>query len=219
MIISTHRHQQFHANQKILKRGLKAKICLVGSDNRCQADTKPKVVKHGKWQWWWPNGQLQAVRHYEMGSLSGVAQAWYANGTLRWTENYLEHKLHGKSEHWYDNGQLKSRANFEKGQQHGLFQSWWWNGKLSAQGEFVEGKPHGQWRQWYINGHKNNLIVYQNGQKHGRFVQWWWICRPERCGSEKKIAGQWSEGKQTGRWTYWYFDEDGQKQRRVRIWY
>jgi len=64
---------------------------------------------HGIQEYYWPDGTLRGRGRYLYGEQHGLWEHYYENGTLRWREQYLYGKIHRLSENYYPDG-----ASFKK---------------------------------------------------------------------------------------------------------
>jgi antitoxin component YwqK of YwqJK toxin-antitoxin module len=119
------------------------------SANASKADLQKaysQMVKVGKWQYWFENGQLRAEENYTEGSRTGIQKSWYASGKA---ESLVD--LQAKTAtYWFENGQKQS------------------SGVVTG-----DGLPTGTWIAWHANGLKNTEGAYdQSGKKTGTWKFW-----------------------------------------------
>lgn len=95
------------------------------------AQYKPQgeELRHGKWQEWYSNGQLQ---------ISG---------------QYNHDQKVGRFTYWHSNGQKSAEGEFHKDQHDGEWVWWHVNGQKAVIGQFRDDALIGQWRWWSGNGH------------------------------------------------------------------
>lgn len=209
-VMFSEKYERKQDNGQAVVIGHIAQVCASQDGHHCTRGGKQTRTRHGEWKWFWTNGKLKAVRHFQLGQLHGVSKAWYPNGQLRWEEQYVGGKLEGERRVFFANGKPQAQENYKHGQLHGDFASWWWDGKPSAQGQYENGKQQGVWKTWYLTGHAKEQVTYNRGQQEGLFVQWWYVCRPSGCGSVKMLEGFYHKGEKKGRWLQGSFSSTGQ---------
>jgi antitoxin component YwqK of YwqJK toxin-antitoxin module len=94
------------------------------------AQYKPEgqQLRHGKWQEWHSNGQLQASGQYD-------------------------HDLRiGRFTYWHANGQKSAEGEFRNDKHDGTWAWWHENGQKAVSGQFRAGALIGDWRWWSEDG-------------------------------------------------------------------
>jgi antitoxin component YwqK of YwqJK toxin-antitoxin module len=86
--------------------------------------------RHGQWQSWYPNGQLQVRAAYDHDVPANQS-------TWAW---------------WYQNGQQAVEGHYRDGQQHGRWVWWHTNGQKKLEGEYVMSEPSDRWIWWKTDG-------------------------------------------------------------------
>ena len=119
---------------KTLKRSITVLVCLIlfascSVTKYKQFDSKIGLIQTNYW-----SGQLKSESYAKVDSingwiLSGLTEAYYKNGQLKYKENYKDGKQDGLSEGYYKNGQLQYKYNFKDGKQDGLSESYDKDGK------------------------------------------------------------------------------------------
>ena len=90
-------------------------------------------LRHGKWQEWFPSGQLKMSGQFDHDKRVGQFTYWHSNGQKAAEGDYLDNKHDGTWVWWHQNGQKSATGAFQNGL---LVDQWrWWaeNGKLSKQ--------------------------------------------------------------------------------------
>lgn len=208
-VMFTEKYKRKYFSGKYRVKGHIAQVCASQDGHHCTKGGKQTHKRHGKWEWFWPNGKLKSQRSFAFGSLEGTAKAWYSNGQLRWVEHYSHGKLDGKRVEHFANGKVKSKTHYKKGRLHGKAATWWWNGKKATTGAYELGKKTGVWNSYYVSGHQKSSETFKGGVLHGNFSHWWFVCRPAGCGAVKMQQGFYKKGQKSGRWTYGSFGTDG----------
>jgi len=71
--------------------------------------------EHGKWRWWYENGNRWLDTRYILGKEHGRSRWWYEIGQLQFDGNYINGKKHGLFKHWRYDGRLMSKEYYENG--------------------------------------------------------------------------------------------------------
>jgi antitoxin component YwqK of YwqJK toxin-antitoxin module len=123
-----------------------------------------QIIKVGKWQYWFENGQLQAEENYTDGTRTGVQKSWYSDG-----KHESEIDLNGlKAFYWFANGQKQSEGSIlNNGTPVGLWVAWHENGVKNSEGAYdPAGKKQGTWKFWDDKGQLIGQQNYVNGVLH-----------------------------------------------------
>ena len=116
---------------------------------------------------YYANGQISRRKFYKDGLAEGVGLSWHPNGQLEERSTYKAGKREGVSEEWYDNGQLEERATYKAGKLDGLCERWHDNGQLKARSTYKAGKLDGLEERWYEKGQLKSCRNYVNGKRDG----------------------------------------------------
>jgi len=85
----------------------------------------------------------------------GIWEEYYDNGQLENKCNYINGKRDGLYECYYDNGQLYNKCNYLNGELHGLFESYYSNGELDYKINLIHGV-----KTDYIEPNKDLFPIY-----------------------------------------------------------
>jgi antitoxin component YwqK of YwqJK toxin-antitoxin module len=123
-----------------------------------------QLIKVGKWEYWYENGQLRAEEHYTDGVKTGIQKSWYDTGK----PEYVIDLLAQKATYWYANGQKQSEgAVTGSGAATGNWISWHDNGIKNAEGSYnLQGQKEGVWKFWDEKGQLSGQQNYANGILH-----------------------------------------------------
>ena len=100
-------------------KAMPAKYATIGQDDR-----------HGRWNTWHENGQMECEGTYEYGLRTGVIQWWYPNGQLRLKGEYQAGKPIGDWVWWHPNGQKATLGHYQGGEPNGNWVYWNEDGRL-----------------------------------------------------------------------------------------
>jgi antitoxin component YwqK of YwqJK toxin-antitoxin module len=73
--------------------------------------------RHGYWEEYYDNGQLEYKRNYVNGKQHGYWEWYYSNGQLCYKGNYVNGKQHGYWEYYYSNGGLRYKGFYDMGKE------------------------------------------------------------------------------------------------------
>ena len=121
------------------------------------------------WKEFYPDGTLKAEGRYRNGRRIGKWQFYFQNGTLEQVGHFNNNGEHHGEWTWYhSNGQIHMVQNYEKGLQDGDFKEFAEDGKtMVSEGQYIEGERHGN---WIVNtGIERSEGRYRNGERHGKW--------------------------------------------------
>ena len=110
--------------------------------------------------------------YYQEQPFSGVSEAFYENGQLAETIQYVHGRKQGKRKKWFIDGVLSFEATYVDGKQHGTSKTWWSNGNLRSISHHNKGIVDGIQEQWYITGEKFKRRTIVNGKEEGLQQAW-----------------------------------------------
>jgi antitoxin component YwqK of YwqJK toxin-antitoxin module len=123
-----------------------------------------QLIKVGRWQHWYQNGQMQSDENFTEGQRTGVQKSWYSNGT---PESVVD--MNAKTAtYWFNNGQKQSSgAILVDGTPTGLWTAWHENGVKNSEGTYDQvGNKQGIWKFWDDKGQLIGQQNYVNGVVH-----------------------------------------------------
>jgi antitoxin component YwqK of YwqJK toxin-antitoxin module len=86
------------------------------SDNGTKIEKRyKKGSAHGKWIWWYGNGQKSAQENYKDGNPFGRWTYWYLDGQKREEWDYENGKVHYVTK-WNEHGQIVQQGHFKNGE-------------------------------------------------------------------------------------------------------
>jgi len=151
----------------------------------------------GTWQYWHPDGTLQAVINWKRGYREGPAEFYYPDGSLSSEENYLHDLLHGPVSFYSENGKLLSEGQYSYGRMSGLWMEYEESGRLLSKGSYHLDRQTGDWQFWYLDGTDASSGRYNQGQTVGVWKYYYEsgklqrICEYDTEGKEK-ILNSWA---------------------------
>lgn len=189
---------------------------------------------HGQQESYYPNGNLESQVSFNQGTQSGPFEEYYLNKTLRAKGEFFNGKPTGTLNTYhqglpeseedpiisktvvYDNTQenavltefsqegkktLAMELNNET--PHGMFQTFYANGQIMTMGEFQYGERNGTWKEYYSNGNLHLTQEYFVDEKHGPVHEWYNLQEGQKD-AQKKLEGNYFQGKKEGKWMEWY---------------
>ena len=125
-----------------------------------------KIIKHGWYASYHPNGEWHTQGIYEEGERQGVFLVYSENGTLKERSVFESGKLNGESLKRTDEGNI-ANGKFRNGARDG---GWiWYHGGLNisglrmAQGDFNNGMMDGRWIWFGDDGYPRVTGLFSNG--------------------------------------------------------
>ena len=130
--------------------------------------------QHGRFKYYYPNGNLKAIYDYRYGIIHGELARYYDNGNLKSIEQFDMGTKIDTTWTYFDNGQLNkilvinkeySDANpSDKFKRHLLIEAW------SIEGEQMVKKGKGEYKEYYLSGKLKSLTEYDKGFPHGKWI-------------------------------------------------
>ena len=135
--------------QKISKKWT-VKDCYLNGNVLMEGEFKTRRLKkrHGKFTYYYKNGQVNSKTSYRKGVIYGVSSEWHQNGKLNLVGNY--NKYGQKINTW-----IRYRES----------------GKIVSKGDYVKGNKEGEWEWYFENGQVSALETYNNDRQNNE-VYW-----------------------------------------------
>lgn len=136
-LIITYQQQFFTQKKGILlyrEQPYTGKLLVYDAINKTHNSiTYKEGKKHGKEEKRYTTHILAEQRFYTNGVKTGIHQAWWSNGSLKFRYRFnAVGAYHGTIEEWYENGQQLKAFNYEHGKESGSQKMWQVDGKLRA---------------------------------------------------------------------------------------
>ncbi|MDP1745122.1 MAG: hypothetical protein Q8L90_06075 [Bacteroidota bacterium] len=96
--------------------------------------------QHGKWTYYYENGQKSVERNFENGKFNGKWKEWYENGVLSLSYTCVNDSINGKLESYWMNGYKYLEVNYKMSKEDGELFQWDSLGNLIVHKLFVNGK-------------------------------------------------------------------------------
>ncbi|MFW6019688.1 MAG: DUF3352 domain-containing protein [Bacteroidales bacterium] len=113
-------------------------------------------IPDGDWRFYYPNGNIEAVVHYDKGQLDGVGYFYYNSNeqNLRCEVYFSKGEIDGQYKEYYKNGNLKAKLNFKNNQRHGDAEFYYPNGEMKIEAKFKKGSKKGNWEYFAPDGNE-----------------------------------------------------------------
>ncbi|MDO7844934.1 tetratricopeptide repeat protein [Hymenobacter sp. M29] len=114
-------------------------------------------------------GQKAATGTLVDGQLAGEWKWFYADGGVKEVAHYDDKGVkNGASELYYHGGQLQRRLQYgPDGQENGYFEQFYQDGQPSGTGYYLAGQRHGAWKDYYADGRVSEEYEYFKGEVNG----------------------------------------------------
>ncbi|MBC7862520.1 MAG: TonB family protein [Bacteroidia bacterium] len=119
--------------------------------------------KHGRFQYFYPNGKIAMDQNYTEGKLSGERMVFDSLGNKLTSTHYLKGKLNGDWTEWYASGKKRREAHFDKGKQNGREAEYFENEKTRMEAIYSNNKIAGNRIFYYENGKPKVKEIYKDG--------------------------------------------------------
>lgn len=114
------------------------------------------------------HGEVMAESiQYVNGKRQGKFQKWFPDGNLSFEASYANGLLDGTTKTWWKNGNLRSEAHYSKGISNGIQKQWYKSGSIFKEMTIVNGKEEGLQKAWRENGKIYNNYEAKNGRIFG----------------------------------------------------
>ena len=98
--------------------------------------------------------------------------AYYANGKMEYSAEYVNGKLDGISKYWSKEGVLISDSEYSNGNPHGKWKKYYKNHIILYEINYLHGKKHGKEKWYYENGQIKSEQTFQNGIAKSTLIRW-----------------------------------------------
>lgn len=129
---------------------------------------KKDFAKEGKFQAFYPNGNIKEEAFYQNDTLTGEHKFFYENGTCEIVQRRQNGLFEGKFQHFYENGTLESEGEYRNNAMVGEWKFHYKNGVLKEVVQFRDNEENGPFKEFYDNGILKTEGAYLNGDnEHG----------------------------------------------------
>ncbi len=163
--------------------------------------------KDGKWEFYYPSGELKSAGKYKNGRKSGKWTFYFIEGGIEQKGNYKSGRYNGEWTWYYDTGEVKRVEHYSQGKEDGFCTEYLRNGDKIEYGEYVLGLKEGEWVN-NVGGHYEQGI-YKDGLKEG---DWKYYYSDEKL----KFEGSFIQGQEDGKHK-WYFENGNLEEERFYV--
>jgi antitoxin component YwqK of YwqJK toxin-antitoxin module len=103
---------------------------------------------------------------------SGVAIAYYSDGTISEKTNFESGKRQGSAVKYFEDGSIKIQSYYQSNKLEGTKTAFFPNGKIYAISNYKEGKRNGVQKTFYITGQLAKKQQMKNGLENGMQQAW-----------------------------------------------
>ena len=171
-------------------------------------------IKNGKYQEFYPNGQLKREGKYKDDKIIGIWNWYSKDGILGSTKTFkddfaififfdsngkiIQRKEFKKSiitnEYYYSDGQIRETTIQNLEDKTKKYKSFFKNGKLKKKGDFKNGKKIGKWKQYYLNSGIQTIEDYINELSYQYLFY--------HTNGNLLVVGQYVDGERNGVWKH-----------------
>jgi antitoxin component YwqK of YwqJK toxin-antitoxin module len=158
--------------------------------------------RSGKWQFYYPDGQLEQIGIFNnKGEYNGDWVWYYPSGAVRIEQAFIDGMEDGAFREYAEDGTIIAQGDYIEGLQHGDWVIY--TGLEQTEGRFKDGERHGKWKTYSIGSESKLMFegTYVDGIPNGRHIYY-------QDNGKILEEGVYSMGKQNGTWKK--YDERGQ---------
>ncbi|MFT4761224.1 MAG: antitoxin component YwqK of YwqJK toxin-antitoxin module [Paraglaciecola sp.] len=102
----------------------------------------------------------------------GKYEAFFENGKVLETANYVNDVLDGERKIYREDGSVETVEHYENGQFSGLYQDLHSNGKVKFEGQYTDNTMGGLWKGYYESGALKEEVMMANNDENGPFKEY-----------------------------------------------
>jgi antitoxin component YwqK of YwqJK toxin-antitoxin module len=121
-------------------------------------------VKNGKYEEYYPGGQLFIKCVYLENKKNGSYEEYYENGKLCVKTIYKNDLEDGFYLRYHANGKVFQKAFFKDGKLDGALEQYFESGQIELKGNYKAGKLEGIFELYYLNGQLESKKTYTHGE-------------------------------------------------------
>jgi hypothetical protein len=105
-------------------------------------------------------------------NLHGEYKAYYENGNIKMTQNYVDHNLSGDCIYYYENGNVELKYNYVDGKRQGESVGYYENGNIKETENYVNDYIRGECVDYYENGNIQSKYNYVDNLPNGECIDY-----------------------------------------------
>lgn len=121
----------------------------------------------GERKYFYPNGSVESIEHFQKGEYHGKYQKFHENGQLKIEQEFVNGAMQGFSLRYYPSGVLEEKVTIRDNDENGPFWEYWENGKIKAEGYYIPSDDgpleQGELREYDENGQLIRIADCNNG--------------------------------------------------------
>ena len=141
--------------------------------------------QHGRFKYYFPNGNLKAIYDYKHGIIHGELMRYYNNGELKSIEQFDMGTKVDTTWTFYDNGQLhkilRINKDFSDANPSDKFKKNLLIAAYRRDGETLVNNGKGEYQEFYLSGKLKTTIEYENGFPHGKWTLYSGLKKKKSC--------------------------------------
>lgn len=126
--------------------------------------------RHGIWEYYYPDGQLQERDVYVHGEPDGDYIVYHPNGQIAEKGSYDMGKRTGKLLLFYQDGKKKRIVHYKNDLKHGIYQHYNKGGILDYEVTYIDDKITGPFKYFYEDGRVKEKGTMENGRINGELT-------------------------------------------------
>jgi uncharacterized protein len=157
---------------------LKTENQYILNENYSISKSEPAFYLEGEQKYYFENGKIESISHFEKGKLNGLYETWNVSGNKKSEINYCLDLCCGTYKTWYENGQLEKNVSFKnpiydderkalKDVLDGKYLTYYNNGSPNQIGYYKDGKLEGIQLKFHENNVKASEINFKDGLRFG----------------------------------------------------
>ena len=153
------------------------------NDNFKNSKYEASTLTDGEQKYYFENGKLESISHYEKGKKNGLFESWNIVGVKKSEINFCLDVYSGNFKTWFDNGKPEKNISYGKPIYDsirkaykevldGKYETYYNNGNPQQLKNFKQGKEDGALIEYHENYIKANEQNYSEGLKNGAYKRW-----------------------------------------------
>lgn len=120
------------------------------------------------------NGQI--IEKYTVnneGEKEGLYEAFYKDGTLKESSNYINGQLDGERKIYFENGQVEIIENHVDNVVNGIYRVFYPTGQKNIESNYVNGVLEGLLKKYDSFGNLKEEVTFSNNEENGKFIEYY----------------------------------------------
>lgn len=108
------------------------------------------------------NNQIKLEAQYKNDNLIGVVNSYYEDGQIQSIRNYEDGKLSGESIFYYETGNIKLKLEYNQNQLDGVVKTYYESGSINSKKKYSNNLLNGKMIIYYENGEIKYEVDYKD---------------------------------------------------------